>query len=267
MSTQLEHELESSNAWLHDLPMLRNKLKEDGYLFFRGILDVQALEQIREDMLEIASEYGYVNRDAPLADGIYSGQSFPTSTKFETSPIYRRILELPRFNAFGSSPVLSLLLSGLLDSEIQEHRRRIGRITLPGSFKNTTPPHQDYFYIKGTPDTFTCWIPAGNCPGELGGLAVMPKSNHLGMLEHEPMQGTGGHGVSHERCEQLGLPWLTTDFRIGDLLMFHGHTLHKALDNRTEDRLRVSLEYRFQRKEDEIDPGSMDYHMKGAFDK
>jgi ectoine hydroxylase-related dioxygenase (phytanoyl-CoA dioxygenase family) len=130
-----------------------------------------------------------------------------------------------------------------------------------------TPPHQDYFYIKGTPDTYTCWIPAGDCPEELGGLAVMPGTNQLGMLRHEPMQGTGGHGVSHERCEEMGKPWLTADFKTGDLLLFHGHTLHKALDNRTEDRLRVSLEYRFQRKKDDIDPGSMAIHMNGAFEQ
>ncbi|BBI34862.1 phytanoyl-CoA dioxygenase family protein [Cohnella abietis] len=267
MSTQLKQELSPSNEWLHDLPELRNRLNEDGYLFFRGILDKNELTHIREDMLAIASEYGYVKTDVPLVDGIYSGEGFPTAIKFETSPLYRRILGLPRFNAFGSNAVLSLLLSGLLDSELQEHRRRIGRITFPGSFKNTTPPHQDYFYIKGTPDTYTCWIPAGDCPEELGGLAVMPKTHKLGMLTHEPMQGTGGHGVLHERCEELGLPWLTTDFQMGDLLLFHGHTLHKALDNRSENRLRLSLEYRYQRKVDDIDPGSMEYHMRGSFDK
>ncbi|QJD83766.1 phytanoyl-CoA dioxygenase family protein [Cohnella herbarum] len=260
-------QLAVSNEFLNDIPALRKRLQEEGYLFFKGILDVHELTGIRTDMLVLASEYGYVKSGVPLEDGIYSGKPFPTSGKFETSPLYRRILDLPRFNAFGGNAVLSLLLSGLLDSEIQEHRRRIGRITFPGSLKNTTPPHQDYFYIKGTPDTYTCWIPAGDCPEELGGLAVMPGTNHLGMLVHEPMQGTGGHGVTHERCKQLGKPWLTADFKAGDLLLFHGHTLHKALDNRTEDRLRVSLEYRFQRKTDVIDPGSMQIHMNGAFEQ
>jgi ectoine hydroxylase-related dioxygenase (phytanoyl-CoA dioxygenase family) len=80
------------------------------------------------------------------------------------------------------------------------------------------------------------------------------------------MQGTGGHGVPHEQCEQLGRPWLSTDYRIGDILLFHGHTLHKALDNRSKDRMRVSLEYRYQRRADQIDPGSMEFHMKGAFE-
>lgn len=260
-------ELEDSMGLLHDIVALRNRLHEEGYLFFRGLLDADELLAIRADMLKLADEAGFVAPGRPLSEGIYSGQAFPASRKFETSPLYRKILELPRFNAFGRNPVLTLLYGGLLDGPILEHRRRIGRITFPQSFKNTTPPHQDYFYIKGTPDTYTCWIAAGDCPAELGGLAVMPRTNHLGYIEHEPMPGTGGHGVPHDKCEALGLPWLTTDFKTGDLLLFHGLTLHKALDNRTEDRLRLSLEFRYQRAEDPIDPSSQQYHMQGAFEE
>jgi hypothetical protein len=267
MTASLTQELESSTGQVNDIPALRRKLQEEGYLFFRGILDVNALTQIRGDMLELTAAEGYVDAGQPLLDGLHSGKPFADARGFELSPLYRKILDLPSFNAFGRHPTLSLLFSGLLEAEIREHRRRIGRITFPGSFKNTTPPHQDYFYIRGTQDTYTCWIVTGDCPPELGGLAVMPRSNRLGFLQHEKMQGTGGHGVSHERCAELGLPWLTTGFRAGDLLLFHGLTLHKALDNATADRLRVSLEYRFQRAADPIDPGSTEYHMKGAYDQ
>ncbi|MBB6732179.1 phytanoyl-CoA dioxygenase family protein [Cohnella zeiphila] len=266
MTQKTMGQLRDSMELLHDMPKLRKRLEKEGYLFFRGLLDAEELLRIREDMLSIADEYGFVDRNAPLRDGRYSGQPFPESRKFETSPLYRRILELPSFNAFGRNPVLTLLYTGLLDAELVEHRRRIGRITFPQSFLNTTPPHQDHFYIKGTPDTYTSWIAAGDCPEEMGGLAVMPESNHLGFLRHEPMSGTGGHGIPHEKCDELGLPWLTADFRVGDLLLFHGMTLHKALDNRTADRLRVSLEYRYQRRKDAIDPSSMEYHMKGSFE-
>ena len=79
------------------------------------------------------------------------------------------------------------------------------------------------------------------------------------------MSGTGGHGIVDEKYAAYNLRWLTTDFRLGDLLLFHSHTLHKALHNVTKDKLRVSLEYRYQRKGDDIDPSSTEYHMKGAF--
>lgn len=260
-------ELESSTGLINNIGALRAKLQEEGYLFFRGLLDVRELTAIREDILSVAKEYGLVKEDTVLNDGIYSGSPLLESRKFETSPLYRQILELPSFNAFGQHPLLSLLFTGLLDSEIIEHRRRIGRITFPQSFKNTTPPHQDTFYIKGTPNTYTCWIPAGDCPSELGGLAVLPRTNHLGvMLEHEPMAGTGGHGIPHEKCDSLGEKWRTTNFKAGDLLMFHGLTVHKALDNRTADRMRVSLEYRFQAKNEAIDPSSQMYHMQTSFE-
>lgn len=260
-------QLKDSMDILHDMPRLRQRLSDEGCLFFRGLLNAEELGAIREDMLKLADEYGYVDRSAPLRDGLHSGQPFPESRKFETSPLYRRVLDLPRFNAFGKNPVLTLLYTGLLNDELLEHRRRIGRITFPQSFGNTTPPHQDFFYIKGTPDTYTSWIPAGDCPEELGGLAVMPGSHRLGFIAHEKMAGTGGHGIPHDICESYGLPWLTADFRAGDMLMFHGLTIHKALHNRTANRLRVSLEYRYQRRLDDIDPSSKEYHMKGAFEE
>jgi hypothetical protein len=268
MSNHEMLELEPSNDLLSDIRALRARLHDEGYLFFRGILDIHELTAIREDILGLAAQYQLVKPGTPLLEGIYSGLPLMESRKFETSPLYREILELPRFNTFGQHPMLTLLFTGLLEDEIIEHRRRIGRITFPQSFHNTTPPHQDCFYIKGTPDTYTCWIPAGDCPAELGGLAVMPKTNQLAsMINHEPMVGTGGHGIPHEKCAELGEAWRTTDFQIGDLLLFHGLTVHKALDNRAEDRMRVSLEYRYQRKRDAIDPSSQQFHMKASFDE
>lgn len=265
MTERKYDEFETSNRWLNDIPALRQRLKEQGYLFFRNVLDKQALLTVRRDILELANRHGMIKEGTDPIDGIYKGGAHLSSYKFETSRLYREILDIPSFNAFGQNPVLMLLYSGLLDAEVLEHRRRIGRLTFPQSFGNTTPPHQDFLYIKGSKETYTNWIPAGDCPHELGGLAILEGSNHLGIREHVPMSGTGGYGVPHEVCAATGLRWLTSDFELGDLLLFHSGTIHKALDNVTEDRLRVSLEYRIQRKDDIIEPGSMQYHMKGAF--
>lgn len=260
MTTTTLHEFEESNPRLNNVPVLRERLKEKGYLFFRGILDKEALLQIRGDMLRLCEPYGLIREGTDPIDGIHSG-STELNGKFETSPLYREILELPSLNAFGRNPVLMLLYSGLLESEVLEHRRRIGRVTTPKSYAQTTPSHQDLFYIKGTAETYTNWIPTGNCPRELGGLALLEGSNHLGVLEHVKMVGTGGFGIPEEVTDQSGLRWLSSDFQLGDFLMFHSTTVHKALHNETEDRLRVSLEYRIQRNGDDIDPWSLQSHM------
>jgi len=253
-------ELESSSSLLHNMPLLREKLQHDGYLFFRGIFHPDRLLEIRKSILQTGLEHGVVNEEAPIMDGIYAGGEIPSVYKFELSPLYRDLLELENFNRFGSDPVLLLLLGGLLEAEVQEHRRRIARITFPGSYRNTTPAHQDYLYIKGTQDTYTCWIPCGDCPEELGGLAVLEGSHRLGFIPHIPMEGTGGQGIEQDLPVLQELKWLSTDFKLGDLLLFHGLTIHRALHNLTKDRLRVSLEYRYQRKGDRIDAASLRSH-------
>ncbi|GGD51611.1 phytanoyl-CoA dioxygenase family protein [Paenibacillus nasutitermitis] len=252
-------ELEDSAPLLGDLPGLRLRLQESGYLFFRGLFEPEALLRIREDMLRTANKHGILKEGKELMDAIYAGGEIPTSYKFEASLLYRDMLEQERFNAFGSHPLLALLLGGLLNGPIREHRRRIARITFPGSFGNTTPIHQDHYYIRGAMDTYTCWIPCGDCPAELGGLAVLEGSHKLGFLPHVPMSGTGGRGIEETEAIRDG-KWLSTDYRLGDLLLFHGLTLHKALHNITPDKLRLSLEYRLQRSGDPIDDASLRSH-------
>lgn len=259
-------EFEVSNDSLNNIPLLRSRLREQGYLFFREILDKTALLHIRRDILEKAQQHGIIKDGTAPLDGIFKGGDFPAPARFETSKLYREILDIPSFNAFGTHPLLSVLYSGLLDAEVREHRRRIGRIAFPQSAMNTTSVHQDFFYIKGSVNTYTNWIPTGYCPKALGGLAVLERSNHVGLLPHSPAQGAGGFGIPGEAVEPFGLRWLTTDYRLGDLLLFHSLTIHKALDNVTSDQLRVSLEYRLQSKAEEIDSASLVMHRKVAFD-
>ncbi|MBA3707314.1 MAG: phytanoyl-CoA dioxygenase family protein, partial [Planctomycetes bacterium] len=94
-------------------------------------------------------------------------------------------------------------------------------------------------------------------PTRLGSLAVLEGSHRLGFQEHVPTIGAGGSGV---RTEHLALRWIGGDFRLGDALLFHSHTIHAALDNQSVDRLRISLDYRYQRVDTDIDPSSMEPH-------
>jgi ectoine hydroxylase-related dioxygenase (phytanoyl-CoA dioxygenase family) len=146
-----------------------------------------------------------------------------------------------------------------LESEVLVHPRRIGRITFPHFESAATPPHQDHFYIRGAVETYSCWIPLGDCPMELGGLAILPGSQERGFLEHSVKStGVGGNGVPVEESETQ---WHSEDFAAGDVLFFHSYTIHKALPNKTEDRLRISTDNRYQRQDDAIDPGALKPHF------
>jgi Phytanoyl-CoA dioxygenase (PhyH) len=88
----------------------------------------------------------------------------------------------------------------------------------------------------------------GDCPRELGGLAVWPGSRHRGVIDHGFVPGVGGLGIRTDRIPDVR--WYSTDYRIGDVLIFHSLTVHGALSNRTADRLRISADFRYQRAGD-----------------
>jgi ectoine hydroxylase-related dioxygenase (phytanoyl-CoA dioxygenase family) len=154
---------------------------------------------------------------------------------------------------------------GVARDDVLVHPRRIGRITFPANERATTPAHQDFFYIRGAVETYSCWIPLGDCPIELGSLAVWPGSHRQGFIEHS-VKVPGAVGGSAVPVDESKAVWHASGFEIGDALFFHSYTIHKALPNKTPDRLRLSTDNRYQRAKDEIAPGSLLPHYPTAED-
>ena len=97
-------------------------------------------------------------------------------------------------------------------------RRRLPDLCSPKTISLPPPPHQDFVHIQGSTETYSCWMPLGDCPRELGGLSVLAGSHQQGVFEYHPELGAGGMGVD---AEYLTGEWLTTDYRAGDALIFH----------------------------------------------
>ena len=246
----------ADNDALRDATELRRRLADTGYLFIKGALNKEALLNLRRDILTLCQEHGWLDASVPLIDGHFAGRAFPDYST-EYMALYRKLIKMESFNAFSHSPEIVKFFEHLLGGEILPHPRNIARISFPRHYTNTTQPHQDFFYIRGTPETYTAWIPVGDCPIELGGLALLEGSHKLGFLKHEPAVGAGGNGI---RTEELGLRWLAADYEFGDYILFHSHTIHGALDNHTEKRLRISLDYRYQLAKEPVDPSSLRPH-------
>jgi hypothetical protein len=52
---------------------------------------------------------------------------------------------------------------------------------------------------------------------------------------------------------KFGGRWLTTDFQAGDFITFGMFLVHASLDNRSDNRLRISSDSRYQRASEPID--------------
>ena len=230
-------------------PALQQRMREEGYLFFRGVGPRERILAARRDVIALCRDAGWCNDD-----GAWSGAGPFTEGDRQYMEVYRHMIKLPSFLAVPEERVFFDIIAGIVEGEVMLHRLRIGRITFPNNVAQTTAAHQDHWYIRGTPDTYTIWTPLGDCPRELGGLALLPGSHGAGFIEHRlnPEKKYAGHGLAEDQLPADEGDWVTGDFEAGDFLMFHSYTVHKAMPNLTRDRLRISTDNRYQRKSDEI---------------
>jgi ectoine hydroxylase-related dioxygenase (phytanoyl-CoA dioxygenase family) len=123
---------------------------------------------------------------------------------------------------------------------------------------------------RGTFNLYTAWVPFGDIDLELGGLIILENSHRqTGRLkkyletdvdaycENKPREVARieegksvrrGHLSTNPVTlrEKLGGRWLSAEYKAGDLLTFGLATVHASLDNRSERRLRMSSDSRYQ---------------------
>jgi ectoine hydroxylase-related dioxygenase (phytanoyl-CoA dioxygenase family) len=176
----------------------------------------------------------------------------------------------------------------LLDGPVLHYDFTWMRAVTPGG---GTAPHCDVVYMgRGTQQLYTAWTPLGDIPLSVGGLIVLENSHlrrditgdylsqdvdsycengpaaeavRTGKLHwehpetHEAWDGAFSHDPPALQ-KQLGGRWLTTDYKMGDLLVFSMATIHASLDNQG-DTIRLSSDTRYQRADAPVD----DRWMKG----
>jgi hypothetical protein len=254
-----------STALLADPAALRERAAEDGYLFFKARLPAAAVLALRAEVLAVVDKYGWrqPGQDA-LGDLIdYDAINAITDEEMHRTDIgvsadaYHDVQRLEAFHRLPHHPRLREIYRALFARDVLVHPRHICRMITPHKFMVPTPPHQDFPYIQGTANTWTCWFPLGDCPRELGGLTVLKGSHRQGYLPVQPAKGAGGFAVPlcpHETH------WVEGDYAAGDVLTFPSHTVHKALRSQFKNRIRLSLDVRYQPVDEPVDNSSLNPH-------
>ncbi len=232
-----------SNDLLGNGAGLRARMQEEGYLFFRGLQDPEALLDLRLSILTVLRDNGWILPDTPLIDGVADVSKRCTEGDLEYADVYHKAYRLEALHAIAHAPEVMDVMGDIMASEVFAHPQKICRMWFPQFTEHTTPVHQDFVHFQGNYETFTCWTPLGDCPIELGGLAVVPGSHRVDrVLEHHFSLGAGQLNVEADAYDG---EWHSIDYEVGDCLMFHSLTLHRALPNVTADRMRLSLDNRY----------------------
>jgi len=237
-------------------------LDDEGYLLIRRLVDPEPLRDLRLQMLAVLREGGWLRPGSDLADGVADVDKKCAEGDPEYIAVYRNVQRLEAFHRMAHTPRILALMASIIGEDVLPHPSKVARLWFPQYTLHTTPAHQDFVHFQGTYDTYTCWMPVGDCPIELGPLAVLVGSHRSGEIyDHHFALGAGGLAVD---TTALRGEWVSGDFAIGDALVFPSRTVHQALPNLTPDRLRVSLDNRYQARSQPIAEHELLPHLNRA---
>ena len=257
-------ELQDSNSILDDTEALRRRFLDEGHLLIRGLQKRETVLEARRAFLEYLDERGCLIDGTPLMDGKINLERGPRGG-------YRGDIHDPRqegaplaqsseIGGLVESPEVIGFFERFLGGEVLAFHHRWMRAAGQG---RSTGMHFDFLYMgRGTERVCTVWCPLGDTPIELGGLALC-----LGSEKSDDMKGAYegvDADVHSDRMKEIGSltpldaarkyggKWHTTNYQLGDVLIFGMYMLHAPLNNQT-DRFRLSTDTRYQLQDEPAD--------------
>lgn len=262
-------ELRDSADIAQDADALRRRMDEDGYIFLRNYLHRDEVMAARMEIIRRLDAEGYIDRNFPLEDAVPApGKRHAFSDQYgNNNPFLARVLY--------DGPMMAFYERFL--GEPVRHYDFTWLRCLSGPCTGTAP-HADVVYMgRGTKELYTSWTPLGDIDFEMGGLMILEGSIHQTERLRKYLESdvdtycvnypdaadiATGRKLWHwsgwltnnpvSLRQHLGGRWLTTEFRMGDVLIFRVQTLHASLDNQT-NRFRLSSDSRYQRARDPVD--------------
>lgn len=229
-----------SNSLLNNPSALRKRLRDDGYLFLRGILPKDEVLQLRGQILEICEEAGWLRAGANLMEGLTDHAPIQEGSDAYKAA-YNKVQALESFHRLKLHANVTKIMEGIFEEPVIPFPQTIGRIAFPRDNENQTQPHQDWIFVGGSTESISCWAPLGDIPIEVGGLRILEGSHKAGFLEPRPARGPGHRTVDIDP----DLAWVHSSYHSGDLLLFKMLTIHAAANNQSPDRLRLSIDFRY----------------------
>lgn len=223
---------------------VRKRLRRDGYIYLPRFLDVEDVVPVQADVRWALHEWGWLADPSSL---VVAGDREPRFTTQSFPTVYPVLQRLESFHRLAHSPRLLELMASLLEEEIFCHPAKVLRISLPTTRKYSTGAHQDFVKLHVEADVLTAWIPLTACTAQRQGVRILADSHRDGFRPTDPTLG---------RSLPVYLPidaddprWLTADYEVGDVVVFHSLTVHGGGPN-TSDSVRLSADVRYQRRAD-----------------
>ncbi|WP_397590001.1 phytanoyl-CoA dioxygenase family protein [Sphingorhabdus sp.] len=234
-------ELKTHNHLIGDKAALDAAWEQDGYWFFRDVLDKDAVGRLRQnwiDELETQKVIDPVGSASTEKSVCYNGGSLE-HYPFRMDPIAAK----RPWPAFVTEKPINDFFTRLFQDD---------PFWVPVVEYRATPPqqdrsksridgiHQDGPYSPGIPFRI-CWIPLAEIDSETGGL-MLAEGMASGRESYHPKTENGSNGSI--RLEDIPADrWRRTTYQAGDVLLMNLWTPHTGVTNHS-DRFRLSMDHR-----------------------
>jgi ectoine hydroxylase-related dioxygenase (phytanoyl-CoA dioxygenase family) len=227
-----------------------------GYVVIRGLLSPNDLNPLLQDVTAVLHQAGWLCSESDPLDRITNRDAACCEDDSTFKPVYDQVFSLQSFHRLTHHPVLQQVMKLLVGPHLLIHPKPVARLIFPDFSRAITPAHQDHTAVAGDEETTTAWLPLHDCPIEQGSLRVMDGSHRFGL------QPTAGQTGCIPPGTERGDGWVDTEIYAGDLLLFSSLTVHEAAPN-TSNRIRISLDCRFQSYQRPINPGALVFAGSG----
>jgi hypothetical protein len=220
-------------------PVLRQRFLHNGYLYFQQAISQAPCDQLLAEFVEILEPH--ISFDSEAGHPVLTGEPF-----FETDAVwdavYPRMQASEAFHQFFHRPEAQRLMQLVAGPEVFVYPMKMARIATPRKIGYETPPHQDAHSHQAGPTMAGMWVALHDMTADMGRLKVLPYSHRDGVRKVLQAQGVGGVQCEiypDETC------WHVSDYRRGDVIIFHGCCVHKAEPNTATSASRMSVDTRF----------------------
>lgn len=206
-----------------------SRFRRDGFTVVRRFLFGAELAELRDHLERYIRD---VVPGLPASDAFYDDRDRP-----ETLKQLHRMGQDPFFRDYVHHASWKGFAEDLLGEEANcESPEWFGKP--PGS-AHPTPPHQDNYYFNlAPPNVLTIWLALDRVDAENGCLRYVSRSHLAGPRPHGASrvlgfsQGITDYGAAEEAME------VPVYLELGDAVVHHGWTIHRAGPNRSATRPR-----------------------------
>jgi ectoine hydroxylase-related dioxygenase (phytanoyl-CoA dioxygenase family) len=222
-----------ANPSMDDCDALEALWKQDGYWFFKDVIDRDAVAMVRETYLKVLADLGQIERGDETAT--WTGRSLDNLPGY-LHPLAPLNKQVPWRQFLGDLNVAAFFRRILGEPVIWLPMLELR--VVPPDPTHSMFPHQDGFFYNDLPHVKTVWFPISDISEEMGGLTLV--------------RGMHNQPFLHDRSKPPSLidpadlpddAWRSSAYAPGDVVLFDQATPHAGLPNHS-NRFRLSLDTR-----------------------